>query len=1172
MASLERGRVPSPRPLATKETQLIDRAEEMRLLREAADRAVRGEGGVVFLYGEAGIGKTRLTRELGAYARLRGMQVLYGRCPALFRMDGVPPYILWSEVIKDYLHSCTSEQLYKVIGLYPGELFKLVPEIKQELKVFSESSPISPESGRDRLFEAVSQFVTNISREAPLLVILDDLQWTDQTSLLLLHYLARGVYREPLLLLGAYRDTDIDEKHPLTPVLTELNRERLLQSAQLKRMSFDDASEMIKRILEQDDVPREFCELVYEKTRGNPFFAEEVIKSLKEEGVIYREENKWGIKDVSKIEFPKTVKSVIKARIGRLDDECQNVLTLASFIGNDFTVEAMCAVTNIEESKLLELMDKMFKTGLIEERVIRGKGICSFADILIRDIAYEEVSPLKRKKLHGVVGCALENVYAKKIDEHFGELAFHFLESGDRDKALDYFLKAAEKSTKIYANVEAASYFESALRLLEEKEGGIQEKANVLEMLGDVKNFVGEYDACIKFWNEALALWKQLDEKEKVARLYRKTAVILWHELGDTEKARQNFDIALRILETKPENAELATLYSDKSRMSYFTEDVAEAISWAERALELAKKLDAFEVIASSYINLALVCSSTGDWKNGVECLEKALKIALDKGYIETALRAYNNLANALPAGENARILEFYEKGFELARKVGHVRWISWFGTVLSSMFIGMGNMNKAFLLADESEKLSRKTGDLANLELSRENVGFIYHILGEWDRGEQYLKEAFVLSQKGNNTQSIWRSCGYLGWSYYDRGKYAEAMECWEKGYEVIGKAGAKSYQTYASQWVASACIELGEIEKASDLIDKSLDFALEKEDKQLMADAYGLRARVFRAEKKWDESIEFFEKCLKGYEALGARRWNVYFFAKWIFVEYARVYLERAQEGDREKAAKLLNQALEIFQKMGAKKDIEKIEAEIIYLEGPHLTLEPKPIGHIATGHEDLDKLLCGGMPQNYAVVLTSLSCDERDSLIRNFLETGAKKGEVTFYVTIDPGVVKPLAEEFQSSFYLFVCNPQANAIVKDLPNVFKLKGVENLTDISIALTSTIRKLDPSLKGPRRACISLISDILLQHHAVQTRRWLTALTTELKSAGFTTLGVIDPRMHPSEELYAILGLFEGEISIYEKETEKGLGKYLKIKKMTNQKYLENELLLTKTGLQNRK
>ena len=126
-----------------------------------------------------------------------------------------------------------------------------------------------------------------------------------------------------------------------------------------------------------------------------------------------------------------------------------------------------------------------------------------------------------------------------------------------------------------------------------------------------------------------------------------------------------------------------------------------------------------------------------------------------------------------------------------------------------------------------------------------------------------------------------------------------------------------------------------------------------------------------------------------------------------------------------------------------------------------------------------------------------------------------------------------------------------------------MFKLKGVENLTDISIALTSAIRMLDPVLKGPRRICIGLISDLLLQHHAVQTRRWLTGLISELRSNGFTTLAVMDPEMHPSQEVRAVLDLFEGQIDIYEKETEKGLQKFLKIKKMSNQEYQDNELLL---------
>jgi len=922
--------VPAPRPIAVREVQLIDRVEEIGILREAVDRAAHGEGGVTFLYGEAGIGKTRLARELRAYARLRGMQVLYGRCPALFRMDGVPPYVLWSEVIKDYLEVCTPEQLFRVIGFYPSEVSKLVPELRQKLGAFPQSLPISPEHERDRLFEAVSQFVTNISKDAPLLVVLDDLQWTDESSLLLLHYLARGVSSKPLLLLGAYRDTDIDERHPLSPVLTELNRERLLQSVPLKRMTFDDVSEMIKRILEQDDVPREFCELVYERTRGNPFFVEEVIKSLKEEEVVYREENKWKIKEVSGIEFPKTVKSVIKTRISRLDDECQNALTMASFVGNDFSFEALCGVTGFQEDKLLELMEKMLKTGLVKERVIRGEDVYSFSDIIVRDVVHEEVSHLRHKKLHGIVGCALEKAYAKKIDEHLGELAHHFLESGDKEKALDYFMKAAEKATKVYANSEATSYFQSALRLLEEKEGEQREKGQVLERLGDIKKLVGENEACIKYWDDALLLWKQIDEREKVSRLHRKMANVLWEKIGDTEKAKDHHDKALRILETEPESVELASLYEDMARMYFRTESLPKALPFAEKALELAKKLNGLEIVADSYLTLGSIFSSTGDWKKAIQCHERALKITLDNGYVETAVRAYNNLAVALPYEENERCLECLEKGFELARKAGSLFWISWLGTNLAFWHSSEGNLSKAVPLAEESVALDREAGNLTHLSVSLCSLGSIYQILGEWDKSEQCYREALSNSQRLKDRNSIASSHAWVGWLYYDKGEYAKAREFFEKCYEVVEKAGATYGQMWSSQFVIYAYTELGEIEKANNLIDNLEKFALEIKDNFLIATADRARAQLLRAHKKWKESIELFEKALQEYDALNVKRWDTYWFAKLGLYEYARVYMERDQKGDREKALNLLNQALEIFQRIGAKKDIEKIIAK--------------------------------------------------------------------------------------------------------------------------------------------------------------------------------------------------------------------------------------------------
>ena len=198
-----------------------------------------------------------------------------------------------------------------------------------------------------------------------------------------------------------------------------------------------------------------------------------------------------------------------------------------------------------------------------------------------------------------------------------------------------------------------------------------------------------------------------------------------------------------------------------------------------------------------------------------------------------------------------------------------------------------------------------------------------------------------------------------------------------------------------------------------------------------------------------------------------------------------------------------------------------------------------------------------------------MASPACDERDLLIKKFLEAGAKEGQITFYVTIEARGASALIQEFQLTFYLFICNPQADRIIESLPNVFKLKGVESLTEINIALTKAFRTLDTSLSGPRRACIEIVSDVLLQHHAVQTRRWLTDLIPELRSRGFTTLALMNPQMHPSEEVHAILDLFEGEINIYEKETEKGLEKFLKVKKMHNQRYVESEMPLKKERLE---
>ena len=1147
-----------------KETPLIDRVEEKGLLKAASDTAVRGEGGVVVLYGEAGIGKTRLTRELRAHARSRGMQVLYGRCPALFRIESVPPYVLWREVIRDYLQVCTPEQLQSAVGYYPSEIYKIVPEIKQKLAAFPESPPLSPEMERERLFEAVSQFVENISKTAPLVVVLDDLQWCDQSSLLLLHYLARGVYRDSILLLGAYRDIEVEEKHPLFPVLTDLKRAQLLQSVRLKRFSLDEVSEMIKRILWQDEVPREFCKLVYEKTRGNPFFVEEVMQSLKEEGIIYPYGVEYRFKEISEIEFPETVRSVLQARLGRLDDESQQVLTLASFIGNDFTFEALRCVTGLEESRLLEVLERMMEKRLLKCRVVRGEDTCAFSDVLVRDVLYESVGPLKRRKLHGVVGCALEKAHAKDMDEHLGELAAHFLECGDKDKALDYFLKAGEKAEQVYANSEATSYYQSALGLLKEKEVNVQEKARVLEVLAGIQELVGEFDACLKSLDEALLLRQQLRENANVARLSRKIAHV-WVMKGDSAKAKEYMGKAQEILEALPERVELASLYIGMADMFWRSMELPKAVALAEKALEIAKKLSANEIIASSYMMLGSIILMN-DRKKAVECYEQALKVALDNGNMKAAVAAYSFLGNpATGEGDREKCLEYAHKGYELAKKVGAVSGQAFIGGHLAGIYAGMGDMDAALLLGEESVALNRKSGNLHFLELSLIGLGQFYTTLGEWDKSEKLLNEGLAIAQKMNNIVAASYASSVIGNLLLEKGEYSRATEFAEKAYYLCEKAETKHWQARFLALLIQANLELGELEKAEAQVNILQKLAQELREPEVTGPAINRRARLLRAQKKYDESIALFEMNLQVAENRGLRRWSAYGFAKYVLFEYARAYLERNQEGDKQKARNLLNQALEMFRKINAKKDIEKTEALLLSIEtGRPISWEPKPAGLVATGYTVLDKLLYGGIRPNFAVALTSPSCDERDSVVTRFLETGARKGESTFYLTTDPSVAGFLAEEFPSNFFLFVCNPQAEAIVKNAPNIFTLKGVESLTNINIALTQAIRRLDPAQKTLRRICVGLLSDLLLQHGPLQTRKWLTELLTQLRSVGFTTLAVIDPQMHPPEQLHAVLGLFDGEVNIREGETEKGLGRFLRVKRLGNQKYLKDEMLLT--------
>jgi KaiC/GvpD/RAD55 family RecA-like ATPase len=254
--------------------------------------------------------------------------------------------------------------------------------------------------------------------------------------------------------------------------------------------------------------------------------------------------------------------------------------------------------------------------------------------------------------------------------------------------------------------------------------------------------------------------------------------------------------------------------------------------------------------------------------------------------------------------------------------------------------------------------------------------------------------------------------------------------------------------------------------------------------------------------------------------------------------------------------------------------------IDPTIIFTDasGRQFSNKPEPINinvletilpdRISTGYKDLDSILFGGVPKNYAIILTAPSSDERDLLIKRFINEGIKKRHITFWVTADSSALINLSNGSKSNLYLFICNPHLDTNVETNVNLIKLQGVENLTNIRIEISKTLRTLGPA-SGPRRACIEILSDVLLQHKAIQTRKWLNNLISELKSKGFTTITTMNPKMHSQQEIQAILDLFDGEISIQEIQRKRESIRQLEIKRLHSRKYLSSTITLRRNRLQ---
>jgi DNA-binding SARP family transcriptional activator/tetratricopeptide (TPR) repeat protein len=452
---------PAPLGALTERHRFVGREEEIGSLDALLAEARAGARRLVLLAGEAGIGKTRLAAELARRAHAAGAVVLYGR----FDEETLAPYQPLAEMLRGWSGGASLEALAPAMGARAGELGVVLPEFGAP-SAPSQSALRGDElldAQRHRFFDAVAALLAEIAGAAPLLLVLDDLHWADRPTLQLVRHLVRGPQPGPALLLGTYREAELEADHALRELIAGLRREGTLRRLELGGLERREVAELVAALGGADASPS-FLAALHAETEGNPFFIEEVVRHL-----LASAGELGDAPALAAAGVPDGVREVISRRLRRLGEPAREALTVASLIGREFDYDVLEAIAGLEDEPLVAALDEA-----VEARVLREAaghvGRYQFAHALIRATLSDGVSALRRARLHGRIGEAILTRRGGDLDPWLPQLARHFEEAAPVDqpeRAADFALAAARRADRLLAWEEAAEHYRAALRARE---------------------------------------------------------------------------------------------------------------------------------------------------------------------------------------------------------------------------------------------------------------------------------------------------------------------------------------------------------------------------------------------------------------------------------------------------------------------------------------------------------------------------------------------------------------------------------------------------------------------------------------------------------------------------------------------------------------------------------
>jgi tetratricopeptide (TPR) repeat protein len=495
----------------------VEREAEMAMVRSKLGAALKGNGGLVLVGGEPGVGKTTLVRQLIREAEHRGALAVFGRC---YESEGAVPYSPFVEMLEQALAIMPPDIVRADMGDDAAEVARMVPELRRRFPDIGEPLELPPEQQRRYFFNAVAAFIARGSARFPLVLVLDDVHWADEPTLLLLEHMAAQMPELRVLGVGTYRDVELELARPLAATLERLVRARNAERLSLKRFDRAGVAVMLAALAGKP-APDAIVDAVFDETEGNPFFVEEVFWHLAEEGKIFDDAGEFRADlTVDELDVPESVRLVVGRRLERLGTEAQKVLAAGAVVGRAFPFALLGAITDTDGDRLLDILEDAEAAKVILAEESDGDVHYSFAHELIRQTLLSGLSLLRRQRLHLAIADAIEHADRTAPERRPSEIAHHLLLAGagaQPERTLTYLERTADRAMDAAAFEEALRAIDDALALVAEDEIG--RIGSLLERKGWTVRALGRFEECIGIWERVIPIYQRAGNLDTAAHL-----------------------------------------------------------------------------------------------------------------------------------------------------------------------------------------------------------------------------------------------------------------------------------------------------------------------------------------------------------------------------------------------------------------------------------------------------------------------------------------------------------------------------------------------------------------------------------------------------------------------------------------------------------------------------